>query len=572
MKKFSIWAISIFLGAMFILSCAASRLARLEEDAIIARVNGQEILLQTLQGKIDELDYYSTSSQEDLEKKEATLNEIIIDMIVEQKARALDLSKDRLFQDDKADHMEEFLLKLLYDKEITEKTEVTDEEIETYYRENPYEFYEISDRAKVSRILIKIQAHPRAPEYPQAEQQALDRISEIRQRILDGEDFAQLAKELSEDEGSARKGGDIGFVSRGSIVPEFEDFIFSADLNELSPPVKSPQGYNLLVVHQREEGEKRELDDEVRELTRNYLKKEKERQNATEYLEELKEKGSFVFNEEVLSGADSVVKDNPWVMIINEQDTIRYDYYNAFWKSWESDVDQDTIRLEHRTDFLKVLPLVTPLLLKRDAWAKGYLSHPDYLEEESSYTLKMAVERIKAVPATEVKLYRPSEGEVYDYYLAHRQSYPTDSSIHVYHILFQDSSLAHEVRTKIQSGTDFIEMAQKYHSGTGPGGEHTSYDLGFISDQMVPRDFYRTAVLLQVGEVSRPVKTEYGYHLIKLVERVRSDLDPYKAGITNTLRRSKVQEVRERWEKKLREESDIWIDRNLLKKMKLKKA
>jgi len=571
MKKFSIWAISITLGGTFILSCAASRLARMEKDAIVARVNGQEILLQTLQGKIEELGYYSTSSQEDQEKKEAALNEIIIDMIVEQKARALDLSKDRLFQDDKADHMEEFLLNLLYQKEIVQKTEVTDEEIETYYRENPYEFYEISDRAKVSRILIKIQAHPQAPEYPQAEQEALDRISEIRQRIINGEDFAQLAKELSEDQRSARKGGDIGFVSRGSIVPEFEDFVFSADLNELSQPVKSPQGYNLLVVHQREEGEKRDLDDEVRELTRNYLKKEKETQNAAEYLEELKEKANFIFNEDVFSGADSVVKDNPWVMTVNQQDTIWYDYYDAFWKSWQSHADQDTIRLEHRTKFLKDLPLVTPLLLKQDAWAKGYLNHPDYLEEESTYTLKIAVERIKAVPATEVKLYRPSEGEVYDYYLAHRQSYPTDSSIHVYHILFQDSSLAHEVGTKIRSGTDFVEMAQKYHSGTGPG-EHTSYDLGFISDRMVPRNFYRTAVLLQVGKVSRPVKTEYGYHLIKLVERVRSDLDPYKPGITNTLRRLKVQEVRDRWEKSLREESDIRIDQKLLKKIKLKKA
>jgi len=100
----------------------------------------------------------------------------------------------------------------------------------------------------------------------------------------------------------------------------------------------------------------------------------------------------------------------------------------------------------------------------------------------------------------------------------------------------------------------------------------TSYDLGFVSDLMVPWDFYRAAALLDTGQISRPVKTEYGYHLIKVVERVRSLLDPYKPGIRNTLRKLKVEEVKNRWEKKLREESDIWIDAKLLKKIRLEKT
>ena len=543
----------------------------MEKDTVVARVNGEEIVLETLQGKMEELGYSATSAQEDQQKKEAALNEIIVNMIVEQKARALDLSQDEVFQEDKAEHMEKLLLNLLYRKEILDKIEITDEEIEAFYRENPYEFYEVPDKAKVSRILINIRAQPQSPEYPQAEKEALDEILAIRQRIVDGKDFAELAKELSQDERSAHKGGDIGLVSRGGVVPEFEDFIFSANLNELSQPIRSPQGYNLLIVRERKEGEKRELDDEVRKLARNYMKKEREKQMATDYVEKLKEEGDFVFNQDALSLPDSLVKDDPWVMIINQQDTIWYDYYNPYWKAGESYFDLDTITLEHKKDYAKRLPDVLPLLLKQAAEAKGYGNLPEYLEEEERYTLEVAQDRVTGVPANEVKYYRPSEGEVYDYYLSHRDSYPTDSSMHVYHILLQDSALAEKVRKEILSGADFVEMAEKYHSGKGPQGM-TSYDLGFVSDLMVPRDFYRAAALLDTGQISRPVKTEYGYHLIKVVERVRSLLDPYKPGIRNTLRRLKVEEVRNSWEKKLREESDIWIDANLLKKIKLEKT
>lgn len=570
-KKLFFGLVSVFLAALIIQSCSTARFARLEKDKIIARVNDQEVPLLTLQEKLEELGYHSTSPQEDMEKKETALNEIIADFIVKQRARAMDLSNDQTFQKNRAEHMDEFLLNLLYEKELVDKIEVTFEEADIFYQENPYEFYRIPDKAKLSRIMIIIQAHPQAVDYPEEEQKALDKILTIRQRIIDGEDFARLAEEFSEDKRSAAKGGDEGFVLRGTLVPEFEDFIFSADLNQLSQPIKSPQGYNLLMVQERKQGEKRELNDELRERIRDHLKKEKEGQKAAEYINELKENASFVFNQDVLSQADSLVTDDPWVMIINQQDTVRHDYYHSFWEGYASGADEDTISLEHRKDFLKGLLVVARSLLRQDAKAKGYLDHPEYLEEEASYTLTMAVEKMKSGPALEVKAYRPTEREVYEFYLAHREDYPTDSSIHVYHILFQDSALAQKVRKDILSGADFAEMAEKYHSGTGPQGI-TSYDLGFISDQMVSENFYKTAILLQVGQVSQLVETERGYHLIKLVDRIKGLLDPYKPGIGNRLRQSKVNEVKERWERKLREESDIWIDQTLLRKIKLKKT
>ncbi len=83
--------------------------------------------------------------------------------------------------------------------------------------------------------------------------EALALAQELRQRILDGEDFAELAKLYSDDPGSAPNGGDLGWAGRGRYVPEFEDVAFSLPVGEVSEPVKTQFGYHLIQVEERDE-------------------------------------------------------------------------------------------------------------------------------------------------------------------------------------------------------------------------------------------------------------------------------------------------------------------------------
>ncbi len=535
----------------------------------IAKVNGNVIFLKSLQNKLDELKYHSTSPEQDLEEKREVLDNLINDQIIKQNARELDLSQDSLFQQEKEEHMKGFLLSSLYRNDITQEILVTDQEIEQFYLEHPEEYYVIPDKAKVSRILIKINCSIGSPDCPQEEQKALDRISMIRQRIINGEDFAQLARELSEDKWSAKRNGNLGYIKRMSIIPEFEDFVFTANLNELSQPIRSPQGWNLLIVRDRIQGEKSELNQEAKEKTREYLKKEKQNLKAMEYVENLKEKTNFIFNEYALSCPDSLVLDNPWVLIVNHQDTISYELYHYMWDFYKSDIEDDSLLLEYKKSILLNSHMVINPLLRQEAKEKGYLNHPEYMEEENMFTYTWVEEKIKTELENKIKAYQPTDEEIYDYYLAHRESYPRDSSIHVYHILFEDSLLAEEIREKIIGGADFVEMAEKHHTKIGIKG-NTSYDLGFISDQTMPEEFYKAAVLLQEGQVSQIVRTELGYHLIKLVERTSSPLNPYKPGIRIKLTNQKARQLKKEWEEKLREGSEIWVDEELLKSVKLK--
>ena len=82
------------------------------------------------------------------------------------------------------------------------------------------------------------------------DEDAKSRLSRLRERITTGADFAELAKVHSDDP-SATKGGDLGWISPGDTVPEFERVMNQLRDNEISMPVQSPFGWHLIQVQER---------------------------------------------------------------------------------------------------------------------------------------------------------------------------------------------------------------------------------------------------------------------------------------------------------------------------------
>ena len=83
--------------------------------------------------------------------------------------------------------------------------------------------------------------------------EALAFAQHLRQRILDGEDFADLALRYSEDPGSGAEGGDLGWAGRGRYVPEFDEVAFSLEVGEISEPVKTTFGYHIIELLERDD-------------------------------------------------------------------------------------------------------------------------------------------------------------------------------------------------------------------------------------------------------------------------------------------------------------------------------
>ena len=80
---------------------------------------------------------------------------------------------------------------------------------------------------------------------------AKTRLGQLRTRILGGDDFATLARAHSDDTGSALKGGDLGWLSPGDTVPEFEDVMSGLAPNDVSQPFQSPFGWHIVQVLER---------------------------------------------------------------------------------------------------------------------------------------------------------------------------------------------------------------------------------------------------------------------------------------------------------------------------------
>ncbi len=100
---------------------------------------------------------------------------------------------------------------------------------------------QVRDEVHVRHILIK-------PSEIRSEEETRRLVERLYQRILAGEDFAELAKNFSEDPGSALNGGDLNWIDPNALVPEFREVMNNTPSGELSKPFKSPYGWHVLQV------------------------------------------------------------------------------------------------------------------------------------------------------------------------------------------------------------------------------------------------------------------------------------------------------------------------------------
>jgi parvulin-like peptidyl-prolyl isomerase len=110
------------------------------------------------------------------------------------------------------------------------------------------------EQAKARHILIRFtgsRVPVRKDQKELTEAEALAKATALRARIVKGEDFAAIAKAESDDTGSGASGGDLGEVTRGRTIPEFENAIFTLPLNQVSEPLKTQFGYHLIQVQER---------------------------------------------------------------------------------------------------------------------------------------------------------------------------------------------------------------------------------------------------------------------------------------------------------------------------------
>lgn len=172
------------------------------------------------------------------------------------------------------------------DDNVKKETDATEKEILAFYNDNPSYFTE-PERIHASHILVK----KVETDSDENKAKALEKIERIRQELKDGADFAEEAKKESEDP-SGPNGGDLGEITRGQMVGDFESVAFALPEGEVSGIVETQFGYHIIKVHERFPETNIPLND-VKESIRSYLIEDKNKKVLNSFLDDLKAKADI---------------------------------------------------------------------------------------------------------------------------------------------------------------------------------------------------------------------------------------------------------------------------------------
>ncbi len=152
---------------------------------------------------------------------------------------------------------------------LSDGIEVTDEEAQAHFDSNKSN-YVVNEERSASHILFSLEEGAEEDVVTST----LKKAEDVKSRLDSGELFEDLAKEYSQDPGSAENGGSLGFFARGAMVPAFEESVFSLKQGVVSEPVKSTFGYHIIRVDGIKEEHGKEFS-EVKDEIVTFLKENK---------------------------------------------------------------------------------------------------------------------------------------------------------------------------------------------------------------------------------------------------------------------------------------------------------
>jgi len=192
--------------------------------------------------------------------------------VMAQEARRRKIEDTPEYKEQLALQIDQVLAQQYY-KNLQATTKVDEAAARKYYDEHKSDY----EQVKASHILIRVKGSPRPGKKDAKEltdEEALAKAKEIRQKLVDGADFAKLAEAESDDTGSAAKGGDLGLFGRHVMAAPFEEVAFTIPVGQLSEPVKTQFGYHIIKVESREDKSFAEVRPEIeRKLEAEQVKK-----------------------------------------------------------------------------------------------------------------------------------------------------------------------------------------------------------------------------------------------------------------------------------------------------------
>jgi peptidyl-prolyl cis-trans isomerase C len=193
----------------------------------------------------------------------------------EAKRRKIDQDENIKWRIDQA--VQSIIIEGFLEKVLKDKVKVSEEEVKQYYQENKNKFRREQEEVKISHILVKNIAE----------------AGMVALRMQEGESFDQLAKQLSLDEGTKERGGDLGYVPLSNLPPQFYEAVTKLKIKELSPPIRTDYGFDLVMVTDRKEKDSIKEYEQVKEEITDSLARTKQQNELENLFTELKKSANI---------------------------------------------------------------------------------------------------------------------------------------------------------------------------------------------------------------------------------------------------------------------------------------
>jgi len=227
-----------------------------DKENILVRIRGRNITLDEFERKVAEIPSYYQGFLATRNGKLELLNGMIAEAVLIQKAKEEGVDKREEVKERLKNAQDRVILEAMFQELQKAKVAVTDEEAKVYFENNRERFMN-PEQVRVSHILVRSKSEARR----------------ILNELKEGGSFEELARKYSIDSITAPKGGDLGYISQGEMIPAFEQAVFALqNKGDISGIIETQFGYHLIKLTGKEKGVKKtpeEIDHEIRARIQN---------------------------------------------------------------------------------------------------------------------------------------------------------------------------------------------------------------------------------------------------------------------------------------------------------------
>ena len=351
---------------------------------------------------------------------------------------------------------------------------------------------------------------------------AIAKIDTVMQKLKNGEDFAKLAEEYSDDTGTKKNGGDLGFFGRRMMVKEFDEAAFNLKPGQISDIVKTNFGYHIIKL--TEQKPYPTFDEDKEELEK-IFKQTRYQDEYNTLVDSLKKVYGYKLNQDVF---DTVLKDADSIRVggtIRNYDEIKNKAMFTYDKN--NSVDVSTVMDRMASERQNMNRLINKDILNDAvekiagdsllAVAATHLdeSDPDFAALMDDYRNGIYVFKLQDDEVW--SKINADSSQLYNYYQQNKSNYNWPDRINFSEIYSKSDSLIHLYYSQLKNGADFDSLASKVTERTNMREKSGNY--GLVAVDYSPLATKANELLSTPGYFSEPFAYSGGYSIVKLIAK-----------------------------------------------------